>query len=252
MIIFQRMATFEGPPEDVAPWALEITDAVKGGLAPVMGAVYGIASFDTLYPFHSLIENQLKTYVIPLQTPAYADVPLAIQKGVENARKNLIRIPKYGNTITHRIIGRYGAGHVVLRPASPGTGVIAGGPVRAVPEAHVVILERMSRYRRTLQRRLNLDIPLIDKPSPFLIRTQGKLNLVNHVEGVDNAQSNWFGNYPQPVIDASIIPNEAWDYSKQLTAPSPCAPTQAPQQTPPPPPTGGGGGGNTTPPPPPA
>src|SRR5919205_1203018 len=57
-----------------------------------------------------------------------------VAKAVENARKDLIRVPKYGQTITHRIIGRYGAGHVVLRPASPGTGVIAGGGVRAVLE----------------------------------------------------------------------------------------------------------------------
>ena len=60
------------------------------------------------------------------------EVPLAIQKAVENARKSLIRVPKYGQTLTHKIIGRYGAGHVVLRPASPGTGVIAGGGVRDV------------------------------------------------------------------------------------------------------------------------
>ena len=62
------------------------------------------------------------------------EVPLAIQKAVDNARKNLVQIPKYGDTITHKIIGRFGAGHVVLRPASAGTGVIAGGGVRAVLE----------------------------------------------------------------------------------------------------------------------
>src|SRR5690606_25600268 len=62
------------------------------------------------------------------------EVPLAIQKAVENARKSLYRVPMYGQTIPHFVIGRYGSGHVVLRPASEGTGVIAGGGVRAVLE----------------------------------------------------------------------------------------------------------------------
>ena len=62
------------------------------------------------------------------------EVPLAISKAVEDGKKNLFTVPKHGQTITHEIIGRFGAARVVLRPASEGTGVIAGGGVRAVLE----------------------------------------------------------------------------------------------------------------------
>ncbi|NWG13577.1 MAG: 30S ribosomal protein S5 [Acidobacteria bacterium] len=63
------------------------------------------------------------------------EVPQAIKKGVEQARKNLIRIPLQGRTIPHTVVGQYGAGMVMLKPAADGTGVIAGGPVRAVVQS---------------------------------------------------------------------------------------------------------------------
>ena len=116
--------------ERISAEGLELVDRVV-----YINRVAKVVKGGRRFSFSALVVVGDKNGIVGSGLGKASEVPEAIRKGIEIAKKNLVRIPLADNTIPHMVIGQFGSGKVILRPASEGTGVVAGGPVRSVLES---------------------------------------------------------------------------------------------------------------------
>ncbi len=143
------------------------------------------------------------------------EVPLAIQKGVEQAKKNLFQVPKHNATITHESLGVFGAGRVFLKPASPGTGVIAGGGVRAVLELagiHDILSKSLgSQNPINLVKATTTALQQLRKPAEVAELRGLSINAVLGLAAPDPAAPEGTGKSAEMDLSAEAITAEAPD-----------------------------------------